>query len=123
MPNTIYDKDWDEERQLYVSSRKTSLPLGLDAPHYPNKSEGAMLRKLMQAGKCSEEEVRSQKGNRQKLAKAAKAPMQKGNTDRRQLKIKRRARSLAKLEGIPIWEAQVKAGLSLKRQERNRWDY
>ena len=123
MPNTIYDKDWDEGRQLQVSSRKVNLPLGHDHPHYPNKSESAMLRKLMQDSKCSEEEVRARKGNRQKLAMAAKEPEQQGNTDRRQLKIKRRARSLAKAECIPIWEAQARAGLDLKRQERNRLDY
>lgn len=114
MPNTIYDQDWDEERQQYVSSRKSGLPLGPNHPHYPNKSEAAMLRKLMRAGKCSEDEVRAQKGNRQKLAEAAKDPMRLGNTDRRALKLKRRARNIAAREGIPIWEAQAKVGLNIK---------
>ncbi len=117
MPSTIYDQDWDEERQLYVSSRKTGLPLGPDHPHYPNKSEKAMLRTLMREGQCSEEEVRSRKGNRQKLAEAAKAPMQKGNTNRRELEAKRRRRAEAKRKGVQVWELEAEA------PRRNRWDY
>lgn len=114
MPDTIYDQDWDDERQEYVSSRKKGRPLGPNAPHYPNKSEAAMLRSLMREGKCSEEEVRASKGNRQKLAKAAMAPMQKGTTDRRALKLKRRAREIAKQHDIPIWRAQEYVGLDTK---------
>ena len=103
MPKTIYDQDWDEERQLYVTSRKCNKPLGPDAPHYPNKSEAAMLRRLMQEGQCSEEEVRSRKGNRQKLAQAAREPMRPGKTDRLALEAKRR-RSQAKRLGVEVWQ-------------------
>lgn len=107
MPDTIYDQDWDAERQLYVSSRKCNKPLGPGAPHYPNKSEAALLRKMMQAGKCSEEEVRAQKGNRQKLAAAAKAPQLKGGTDRRALDAKRRRRTQAKRLGLEVWQLPI----------------
>lgn len=111
MPDTIYDQEWDDERQQYVSSRKSGRLLGPNAPHYPNSSERAMLRNLMRKGRCSEEEVRAQKGNRQKLAEAARDPQRPGTTDRRALKMKRHARSVAKREGTPIWEAQARIGL------------
>jgi len=116
----IYDEDWDHERQQYVSSRKSGRKLGPDAPHYPNKSEHKALVKLMQASGMTEEQVRAVKENRQLLAQARKEPTKAGNTDRRQLRIKRYARQLAKAKGIPIWEAQKQAGLDLA-QTRHRW--
>jgi hypothetical protein len=117
---TIYEEDWDQDRQQYVSSRKCGKPLGPDAPHYPNKSEHKALVKLMQASGMSEDEVRAVKANRQLLANARKEPTKSGDTDRRQLRIKRYARQLAKSKNIPIWEAQKQAGLDLA-QSRNRW--
>jgi hypothetical protein len=118
--STIYEEDWDHERQQYVSSRKCGKPLGPDAPHYPNKSEHKALVKLMQASGMTEEEVRAVKENRVLLAKARKEPTKSGDTDRRKLRIKRYARSLAKSKGIPIWEAQKQAGLDLARTG-HRW--
>ena len=103
-PVTIYDQDWDDERQQYVSSRKRSLPLGPNHPHYPNKAERAELKRLMREGQCSEEEVRASHGNRVLLAKAAKSPMQKGSTDRQALKAKRIDRARAKRLGIEVWQ-------------------
>lgn len=114
---SIYDEDWDPERQQYVSSRKCGKPLGAGERHIPNNSERRELARLMQASGMSEDEVRAVKENRQLLAKARKEPTKPGVTDRRQLRIKRRARSIAKLEGIPIWEAQKKAGLAIREYE------
>lgn len=119
---TIYEEDWDYEREQYVSSRKCGLPLGPNAPHYPNKSERKVLAQMMQSSGMSEEEVRAVKENRQKLAKAAKEPMKKGDTDRYALRVKRHARSIAKSRNIPIWEAQKAAGLEL-RQKRSFLDW
>lgn len=117
---TIYDEDWDHERQEYVSSRKCGKPLGPDAPHYPNKAERRELARIMQESGLTEDEVRANKDHRRRLAKAAKSPMQQGDTDRRQLRIKRHARTLAKAKGIPIWEAQKQAGLDLDKR-RSYW--
>lgn len=103
MPS-IYEQDWDDERQLYVSGRKVGLPLGPNAPHHPNKAERAELKKLMREGQCGEDEVRASKGNRQKLAKAAKSPMARGSTDRRDLATKRARRAKAKSLGVQAWE-------------------
>jgi hypothetical protein len=116
MADTIYDQDWDDERQMHVSGRKVGLPLGRGAPHYPNKAERAELKRLMKAGRCDEDEVRASKGNRQKLAKAAKSPMQKGTTDRRALQAKRRNRQRAKSLGVEVWELDPESP-----QARERW--
>ena len=97
-----------------MSGRKCGRPLCQDAPHYPNKSEYKALVKLTQASGMTEEEVRAIKENRQLLAAAAKEPMKSGDTNRYQLRLKRRARQIAQRKGIPIWEAQKEAGLELK---------
>lgn len=117
MPS-IYEQDWDDERQLYVSGRKVGLPLGPNAPHHPNKAERAELKRLMREGQCGEDEVRASKGNRQKLAKAAKSPMALGSTDRRDLEKKRARRQAAKSLGVEAWavpEAEVTTRI------RSRW--
>jgi hypothetical protein len=108
------------EREQYVSGRKCGKPLGPDAPHYPNKAERRELAKIMQESGLTEEEVRKNKDHRRRLAQAAKSPTQQGSTDRRQLRLKRHARVLAKNKGIPIWEAQKLAGLELQ-QRRSYW--
>lgn len=79
----------------------------------------------MQASGQTEAEIRAVKENRQVLAAAAKAPCLDGSTDRRKLRLNRWARTIAKIESIPIWEAQVKALAALRRQEQQepwrRW--
>lgn len=106
----IYDQDWDSGREEYVSSRKCGKPLGPEAPHYPNSSERKELVKIMKKSGMTEDEVRSVKTNRQALAKARKAPTNRGDTDRHRLKLKRKARGIART-GVPILEAQQRVGL------------
>ena len=118
---TIYDQDWDHERQLWVSSRKSGRKLGPDAPHYPNKAERRELARIMQESGLTEEQVRANKDHRRRLAAAAKSPMKQGGTDRRELRQKRLARSIAKSKGIPIWEAQKEAGLQLQQRRDYLW--
>lgn len=102
MPS-IYEQDWDDERQLYVSGRKVGLPLGPNAPHHPNKSEGKALRRLMAKSGDTEEEVRSSKRHRQELAKARKA-LTLPNPDRRAYELKIARRQKAARLGIEVWQ-------------------
>jgi hypothetical protein len=105
----IYDLDWDEDRQNYVSSRKVRRPLGPNAPHIPNKQEARELRRLMAKSGNSAEEVKADKGNRRKLAAAQKSPMQGDWQKRREYLVKMVKRSIARQMGLPATHPDVEA--------------
>lgn len=114
---------WDADYDQHVghqSKHKAGRPMGPDAPHYPNKSERKLLVHLMHASGMTEAEVRAVKENRQKLAKAAMEPCQRGDTNRFMLKVKRNARTIAKARNIPIWEAQAIAKKELTERVQHR---
>jgi hypothetical protein len=66
------DSWWDHERQMYQSSRKVGRPLGVNAPHYPNKNEAKALRRIMAQTGLTKDEVLAQKAHRRTLAQEAK---------------------------------------------------
>jgi hypothetical protein len=108
---TIYDIDWDDgdgEWQDYVSSRKIGKPMGHNAPHYPNKAERVLLTQMMQKSGQTEEQVRSEKSNRIKLAAARKSMSQPkswvGILRRLKLIKNRRRRVQAAQLGVQVWE-------------------
>jgi hypothetical protein len=117
---TIYDKDWDHERQQYVSSRKVGKPLGAGERHIPNKAERKALARLMQASGLTEEEVRENKDNRRKLAQAAKDPM-RASGHRHEYKVKMARRRIAAELGVLVTDPQVEA--RMKAPRKSNWGF
>lgn len=103
----------DDEYVHYQSARKIGKPMGPSAPHLPNKAERKLLTEMMRKSGQSEEEIRGVKGNRQKLAKAAKSSqMAKPNGHRREIEYKRLTRSVANKMGIPTYDPRVHKAMS-----------
>lgn len=103
----------DDEYVHYQSARKIGKPMGPSAPHLPNKAERKLLTEMMRKSGQSEEEIRSVKGNRQKLAKAAKSPQTaKPNGHRREIERKRLSRSVASTMGVPVYDPRVNRAIS-----------
>lgn len=111
---SIYEEDWNFDREQYVSSRKCGKPLGPGAPHYPNTAERVLLTQMMQRSGKTEEQVRADKGNRQKLAAAQKsmgAPSTWQQKEaRRKLESKRQRRRAASRVGVEVWQLKEKNG-------------
>ncbi len=104
---SIYEEDWDFERQQYVSSRKVGKPLGYGFPHYPNKAERALLIQLMKKSGKTEEQVREDKSNRRKLAQASKSmssSTMESRKSRRDYKLKIARRRQAARLGVEVWQ-------------------
>lgn len=102
------DDEWYHMQHEYTSARKAGKPMGHGAPHYPNSAERVLLTQMMQKSGKTEEEVRADKGNRQKLAAAAKSMAQgKGKKHRYQILLKRAKRSIAAALGVPAYHPDV----------------
>lgn len=106
---TVWDKwgrdGWDHDRQQVFSSRKSGKPLGLGAPHYPNKAERKLLTQMMQKSGQTEEQVRASKSNRQKLAAASKSMSRSQSVhNRRAYEAKVARRNEAARLGVQVWE-------------------
>ena len=102
----------DEENPFdhvsFRSARKAGKPMGAGAPHYPNSAERVLLTQMMRKSGQTEEQVRADKSNRQKLAKAAKSMSQgKGKKHRYEILLKRAKRSIAAALGVPPYHPDV----------------
>jgi hypothetical protein len=84
----------------------SSRPLGPDAPHYPSKQEGELVRRLMAESGNTKEEVLASKANRQLIAEVQKP--KKGNPGHRlQLEVRQMKRSIAKKLNLPVYANEV----------------
>ena len=106
----------DEEREFdhvnFQSARKVGKPMGPGSPHYPNTAERVLLTQMMQKSGKTAEQVRADKSNRQKLAKAAKSMEQgKGKRHRYAILLKRAKRGIAAALGVPPYHPDVEAYL------------
>jgi hypothetical protein len=102
----------DEEREFdhvdFRSARKYGKPMGAGAPHYPNTAERVLLTQMMQKSGQTEEQVRADKSNRQKLAEASKSMhMGKGRQHRYNILLKRAKRGIAAALGVPPYHPDV----------------
>lgn len=98
--------------ESHQSARKAGKPMGPGAPHYPNSAERVLLTQMMQKSGQTEEQVRAEKSNRQKLAKAAKSMDQgKGRQHRYNILLKRAKRGIAAALGVPPYHPDVETYL------------
>lgn len=124
---SVYDRfeegDWDEERQQPRRGRKYTRPMGLNAPHYPNKAERRELARIMQKSGMTEDEVRQNVVHRRALAAAAKQPEQEGqiNMPRVELFIRRQRRALAHHLKVPVFDPAVDVELDKKMWKGITW--
>lgn len=74
--DTCGDESCEHAESLPLTKRSPkrikNLPLGPNAPHYPNKNERKMMRKLRAQGRMTKEQVQAVQSNRQKLATASR---------------------------------------------------
>lgn len=111
----IYNVDdgWEFGRESYMSGRKYGKPMGPGAPHYPNTAERVLLTQMMQRSGQTEEQVRNDKSNRQKLAGARKSMCKPGPSltrkgSRQEFEAKRRLRQAAAWAGVEVWQLKEK---------------
>ncbi len=100
-----YDLDDDADR-IYLSRRKKGLRLGGSNPHYPNKNEAKMLRKIMAQTHLTKEQVRACKKYRIMLAESAK--VKAPSIDHRFKQIERRLRRREMFStGQQHWQVKI----------------
>jgi hypothetical protein len=116
---------FDEEREPPSKQGEKYLrPMGVNAPHYPNKFERKKLVQILQkSGGASEEEVRERKGNRQALAQARRSDYGNGSNKSR-LALRRVRNEVAQRLGLNVNDPKVTAATMQEicaPSVRDRW--